>query len=216
MTFLSTFLSDKNALEDMDELANIVLNKSCLNFNGEKINIVEIEFYIYSSDFQDEYVHRCERQKCTCWYLHRYRNGTLKNGTFKGLDYCFGTRDKYMSFLIRTIQLNTGEYVSGPCKLVDHLLKISDLKLTELEDSKLFIEDRDEEDKYIFTSSRVGLSDKYLNFKDLPFRYLTSPNIIKKNRDSIVKNLRDKGKSVMEIVNLTGYRKSSVEKWLLT
>jgi hypothetical protein len=108
--------------------------------------IVELEYYYSSPDHPDPYVHLDPHQShWMCWYFHRQNGKSYKGGTYKGLDISIGDigspidstgesegatakgRKKRAAgaggLLIRSIlNIETGEVIQGPCKVVNELL----------------------------------------------------------------------------------------------
>jgi len=84
--------------------------------------IEEIEFYYHSKNKE----HLTNQQ----WYFHKYNNGTLKNGTYKGLDMTISDNNIiYGGILTRTIKnVTTCKLIIVPCRIVDYMIK----KITQL------------------------------------------------------------------------------------
>ncbi|BCS83550.1 hypothetical protein QLL95_gp0573 [Cotonvirus japonicus] len=183
------------------DLANTLLNKCHLNANGVKWRLTEIEFYLNGKIHVDPYVH-CDPDQLLCYtfYFHKFKSGTYKSGTFKGMDITLGSEDDvtYFGILIRSIcNIETGEFIEGPCNSVNKLLSaygynnISDL--TNYKSLDVF----DNEKKFhlefnaklkpekIFAGPRIGLSDKYMEWRDVPYRFVVMKNSIKKRKTTL-------------------------------
>lgn len=100
-----------------------------LVINGLPHRLTEIELYYYSPEHPDTFTHRTSEQSTSgVWYFHRAGvNGKYKGGTFKGLDISLGNgSDSYGGILIRGLQnLQTGEIIKGPCRVVDYILRVT-------------------------------------------------------------------------------------------
>lgn len=186
-----------------DRFAENLFSKILIVCNGVQFRLTEIEFYLYSDDHPDPFVHRHPRQLTNGeWYFHctTHKEGTYKGGTFKGLDITFGieeTKPEYGGILIRSIQnLDTSEYIVGPCNCVDALLTTAgypnDIRglvgampsLSILDQRNILRVERVElAPPEIRRSPRVGLSMKRatpatslecLQWLVMPYRYLTN------------------------------------------
>jgi len=166
--------------------------------------ISEIEFYIYSDEHKDDYVHRsAEQQTMNKFYFHKYSNGSFKSGTWKGLDLCFGNEKTYYGVLIRSIvNLDTKQNIEGPCKSVNEILSnYGCTVVSELNNKypQIFVLDFFDpanplhivksidkiNDFTIYKGPRIGLSDKYPLFKNILYRYCTY--LPKKEKNKLVK-----------------------------
>lgn len=170
---------------DFNYMANELLNKRQLCVFGKKYRMCEIEFYLKSEDHNDEYTHcSAEQFNYGYWYFHKYKTGTFKSGTFKGLDITLG-KDNYYGILIRSVyDIENKRLIEGPCNSVNEFLKVfkcNDVKelheqYTEIinpikENKLLTLEIADFSDK-IKVGPRIGLSDKYPEFKEKPYRFV--------------------------------------------
>ena len=194
---------------DFKEIANHLLNSVLLilqpSREGEKaeFRLTEIEFYLFSETHPDPYTHRSLEQKTeNRFYFHKFGNGTFKAGTWKGLDLCFG-RDSFFGVLIRSLtELKTGKIIEGPCLSVNRILSHFDFENVSDFVSKVFDGDLDfdvyDESKLmhlrkvthlphevLFSGPRIGLSNKFPDYKDLPYRFCICRDKIKKNRKTL-------------------------------
>lgn len=205
----NTKFSQINVTSDsFDSIADKLLNKTIILINKRRYRICEIEFYLYSDDHPDDYVH-CDSDQQThcCWYFHKFGNGTYKGGTFKGLDITFGNRNqhqnkyqnKYCGILIRSIQhIKQNRFIEGPCNVVNEILKsyhvdsISDLTLSQtlsvLHNSRRLILQHSSflNPESMYHGPRIGLSSKYPEYQNKPYRYVIHKDHIKKQRKSLV------------------------------
>lgn len=181
-----------------NDVADILLNHTILCTKDQKFRLCEIEFYYRSDDHDDKYVHsKKDQMKFGRFYFHQYGNGVYKSGTYKGVDLTFGSkkRNVYYGVLVRSIcNIETGEFIEGPCRSVNKILEINkahdvkefvkDKKVPlKLYDNKdLYIEHVDLDKEQIYIGPRVGLSDKYPEFKDMKYRYAIMIKKIRKQK----------------------------------
>lgn len=184
--------------KDFIMIADKILNNSELVVGETRFRICEIEFYYRNEEHNDEYVHSHKNQlEFGKFYFHRYHNGSYKSGTYKGMDLAFGDVSKklYCGILIRSIQdLKTGDFIEGPCRSVNKILETLGFP-----DVKTFMQSRNEpvqiyspgpiqlvhiplQKEEIYCGPRVGLSDKYPNFKTVDYRFATQIKKIKKQK----------------------------------
>jgi len=198
MSFLSEILFIP---ENFSHIANKILNCTLLLINNRQHRICEIEFYLNSSFHPDLYVHGNDDQtKKDTWYFHRYKNGTYKNGTYKGLDIVIGNNDntkEYGSILIRSIfDVDKNKIIEGPCLCVNHILyvcgfdniisftKNESLNIINNEHNFILVEENKIMPDKILYGSRIGLSEKYPEYRDKKYRYVVGP--VKKQCRSLV------------------------------
>ena len=174
------------------EYAEKLLNNTLLCVKDNKYRICEIEMYHHGKDHLDEYTHKDVLQmEFDKFYLHRFRNGTFKSGTYKCMDITYGDvkTKTYFGILIRSIQnIDTNEFFCGPCISVNELLKLYNCKeFGEFvknwdinEEFKLHEAVLPKEDIYV--GPRVGLGDKYPEFKLKNYRYAILIKNIKKQK----------------------------------
>ncbi len=189
--------------QNINKFVFVVLNGVQLIVKGLPHRICEIELYYYAPNHLDEYVHKSDMQSSFGQiYFHRFENGTYKNGTFRGMDLTFGRPGVLFSILIRTLQLPTGEFISGPCLVVNYLLKVwgydSIINFTTAvgsfsvlaPNSFMYLQPLEKcLDNTILTGPRVGLSNKYPLFKNLHYRFVSQNaySNIKKQKTQLFK-----------------------------
>ncbi len=132
-------------------------------------------------------LHRSSR-----FYAHRFKNGTYKVGTYKCMDIVYGNKKKniYFGILIRSIEdIETGEFYCGPCVSVNKLLgyykvkEFNDFFEDYNIDEEFTLEETDDLDyEDIYVGPRVGLGDKYPEFKNKEYRYAIKIKKIKKQK----------------------------------
>lgn len=185
--------------KSFDKIANKMLNNTVLVINGKKFRICEIEFYLHTEDHEDEYVHKNKDQlKYGKWYFHQYKNGTYKSGTYKGMDLALGEDSTYCGILIRSIyDMKNKELIEGPCRSVNKILEEYDCKnVIDFTNGKVFdvldnkhdfvLKNYEHEDITIYKGKRVGLSAKYEEYQNRPYRYLIMKDKIKKQKKDLV------------------------------
>ena len=127
------------------------------------------------------------------FYFHQYANGTYKSGTWKGMDLTFGNVEQniYYGILIRAIyDIDRSVYIEGPCKSVNYLmdqLSVQTVKeLADLAQSEFKVVYDEHIQKYsISHAPRIGLSDKYPEYKDKLYRFVIM-NHIKKEKSKLI------------------------------
>jgi hypothetical protein len=185
-----------------NDIADILLNKSQLVVKDKRFRLCEIEFYYKGKDHEDTYTHCSDDQlEFGRFYFHKFKNGSYKSGTYKGMDLTFGDKKNnlYCGILIRSMMdIDTNDFIEGPCKCVNKILEIfgfddvagfmaegDDRKVIDIYKKKyqLYIQDTatlNKEDIYV--GPRVGLSDKYPDYKLKDYRYATMIKLIKKQK----------------------------------
>jgi hypothetical protein len=148
--------------------------------------------YLHNHIHPDKYTH-CDVLQLTYnkFYPHRFNNKTYKNGTYKCLDYTFGDFESksYFGVLIRSIEnIDTKDFFTGPCVSVNELL--SNYGETEFKpfmekydiDQEFKLEDYDFDSEEIYIGPRVGLGDKYPDYKNKNYRFAIKTKQIKKQK----------------------------------
>lgn len=116
-------IDNKQAKNRFSELANYLMKKCCLLVGTTTIELMEIEFYYKSNEHNDCNTHGDPNQLTSNgWYIHKWGTG-YKSGNYKGLDITFGNGVDYGGILIRGIKIKN-EYIAGPSKCVDKLMKL--------------------------------------------------------------------------------------------
>ena len=184
-------------------IADMLINQFYLSINGEKFRLIEIEFYLNCQGHRDTYTHGDQDQLLmNTFYFHKFKTGTYKAGTFKGMDLTFGDADEnaYFGILIRAVEdMATGNIIEGPCKCVDKILSLyncdSIMTFTKGKSLNIFnnkhnfvLKKSDTLPKYeIFYGPRIGLSATYPNYHLRPYRFVGGKDKIKKKKTSLVK-----------------------------
>lgn len=195
---MATVLQSEFIPENFSHIANKLLNYTVLMINGRPHRICEVEFYLNSPNHQDKYVHgHLDQTQKGTWYFHRFNNGTYKNGTFKGVDITFGCRDVCAAVLIRSIYDSVeNRLIEGPCKTVDHILSLSavdsiiaftgnaSLNVLNNERGLILVEGSNPNPNAILYGPRIGLSDKYPEYKDCKYRFVIGA--VKKEKTKLI------------------------------
>lgn len=181
---------------EFDTIADILLNKTILRVQESDFRICEIEFYYRNAQHDDAYVHgNADQSTFGNFYFHKFANGSYVGGTYKGVDLTFGSPETYCGVLIRSIMdVASGKIIEGPCRCVDKILQLNDSTTVGefaqdkempfniyYNDYELYIEDYDAFPREtIWAGPRIGLSNKYPEFRDRPYRYLIFRGKVKK------------------------------------
>src|SRR4051812_41318439 len=193
-------------------IAGRLLNGVRLIAGGEPHRLVEVEVYYRSGDHPDPFAHRDPIQlQCGKWYFHR-TGGVYRSGSFKGVDLTFGDGKAHGGVLLRGLETPDGKLIDGPSLLVDYLLAMSgkrdvttlDLAIADRPawdaGSPLRLEAVKEEQRPVFTCSRVGLSLRRMKptagnvgYLLKPYRYLTEPRRTAKGKVLLVLGLHRRG-----------------------
>lgn len=185
------------------EIADKILNNKILHIvkKNKIFRIVEVEFYYFDTDHKDPYVDCCDEQlNNEQFYLRKFPNGNLKEGSFKCIDLAMGNRKHniYFSLLIRSIiDIKNNILYNGPCLCVNKIFSCFEENITANEFNTKF--DINQEIKLVaypllskkplLFGPRIGLIGKYIDFKNKKYRFATSSSKLKNQSDLIlVKN----------------------------
>jgi len=190
----------KKLIESLDfgKIADQILNNYELVIKDQVYRICEIEFYCRCSKHEDKYTH-CNKDQMEYekFYFHKYNNGTYKAGTYKGIDITFGNNNMYFGILIRSIyNEQNNEFIEGPCRTVNKILEINECsQVKELIGDEILgiygderVKIRHNKDlikKSIYIGPRIGLSDKYPDYKLKKYRFIINSDKIKKDKKSL-------------------------------
>jgi 3-methyladenine DNA glycosylase Mpg len=188
---MNSYIKKEKHNYNFKKLANLLLNRTVFKVNKHKFRPAEIEFYLYSEDHPDSYVHCHEDQlKYGFWYFHK-TGKSYKGGTFKGLDLCLGEEDTYFGILIRSIyDIQEEKLIEGPCNCVNRILAVAEVEsIKDFVDQGYQIKIRDEEhdEETIYRGPRIGLSDKYPKYQYKKYRYAIMKELIKNQKTSLIK-----------------------------
>lgn len=194
--------------------ADTLLNRCDWRVFGARWRLVEVETYVYSAAHPDPYVHRDPRQQAwRQWYLHR-SGGTLKNGTFKGIDLTFGAADVHAGLLIRGVETAAGRIVDGPCNVVHALMAAAEVEHVRDLHARLvaeptalrLVESPQPRTQLVFATVRFGLGGDRDEraWRESRQRFLTEPRRIKKARRLLIDALLQDGMEPDQIRALTG------------
>lgn len=220
-------------------MAALLLNGATLRIAGAPHRLTEVEFYVDGHAHADPFAHGDAMQRRGGhWYFHR-TGGEYRGGTYKGLDVAIGNEALVGGVLVRGVEQLAPEkkLFDGPCLAVDHALALTksgsigelvgrfDLKIDAAgqgkPESPLFIEHAGEaRGAAIFETARVGLTLKKSasverqRYLAQPYRFLTEPRAIKKGKQHLAVALHRAGKSLDEIVLVTGAPRASVARYV--
>lgn len=184
---LSTNNIEKDPFNAFLHAAKLLMNESFLKIDQNEYRVIECEFYYWSKNHQDCYIHdytnggNAEQKKFGTWYPHP-----------SGIDLTFGNIDDATAggILLRgSRRLDNNEILSGPINLRKPMLRDGDKNvmgsfghLSEIEDAFdnsicCVVENNDHVvDKRILTSTRVGLperkEDRNNEMKDREYRFI--------------------------------------------
>jgi hypothetical protein len=201
MTDIFKLDTSKITSELITDISRILLQNYVISVNNSKFQICEIEFYINTESHPDTYTHGDILQKTFGKiYFHRMNGKSYKGGTFKGMDLVLGNKDMYFGILIRSMyDIDNKKMVSGPCNCVNTILAlnncdnisefmksrqepldaVSDIGLRFMKSNIVF---KDE----IYSGTRIGLSDKYPEWKNKLYRFVSKISLIKKEKKKLI------------------------------
>ncbi len=237
MNFFEQNLNSDNVASWFDEIASQLLNEITFSIAGKNHRLSEIEFYYKNDLHRDPFTH-CDRLQLTTekWYFHRFGKA-YRGGSFKGLDITFGDNNSFGGILIRSIETPEGEIIDGPCLCVNYILeKTGFASVAELDlfldrrniwenNCPIFLKRQELKNLPILNCARVGLSlkkaknenniaDNMTQYLTLPYRYLNRPRKIRKGKIYLVLALYLQGKTSVEINEMTGTPKKSIENYV--
>lgn len=183
-------------------LINTLLNNYVIHVKDTLYRMHEVELYLKNTSHDDLYTHTNSDQLLFGkWYFHKFKNGSYKGGTYKGMDLTLGNNvDTYCGILIRSMcKLGTEDIIEGPCNCVNKILShygFNDIKSfmadktnpMNINDSNgaLFLEKNDKlEKETIYVGPRIGLSEKYPEYRVKPYRFVIQPIKIKKEKSKL-------------------------------
>ena len=215
-------------------IAATLLNGCDFLVTGGAFRIAEIEIYYRGAGHRDPFAHAHPFQlQAGKWYFHR-TGGSYRGGTFKGLDLSLGDGSATLGALLRTIVDPAGIAISGPSRIVDHLLRLTGTaSVKELDEliagrsawnvkSPLAIRtSKRPRTATVFTTARVGLTLKRAAaHPEMPeyllrnYRFLTEPRLIRKGRRQLVQALHQQGLDPEAIHEMTGVPRRAIERYV--
>lgn len=190
--------SYRNAIitaDDFDVLAEIFLKHAVIKVRSMFYRLREIEFYLFSENHKDSYAHQQDGlKKYGEVYLHRHNNGTFKNGNYKSMDLTLGNESRWFGILVRGLNIISGDLetsIDGPCLCVNHMLTqygVTDVQsyCNEFGDptashfATVYYSQQPWTESEIINGPRIGLSERYPDFKERKYRYGLSGHRYKK------------------------------------
>jgi len=182
-------------------IAEELLLRTHLKINGISYEIIEIEFYLNSSDHPDIYSHSTEDQKQNGVFCFHKHGPSYKEGSYTGLDIAIGNEKRYGGILIRGLRkITSKKIIDGPSNVVSEILqafsenKVRDLvKKIDLQVDGIDLQLIEVGGKTIrlLRSPRVGLTLKRaapekINFLLKEYRFIKFPELTKKGRHWII------------------------------
>ncbi len=220
-----------------EELADALLGAAGLVVAGVAHRIKEVECYVHDpARHPDPFAHQEEAQaSCGRWYFHR-SSGTLRGGSFKGLDITCGLEHLHGGILLRTVYDPVEDRTINGCSLlVDHLmartghehLRDLDAELSGYDgvldtDSPVHLCMESREDlPEVLATARVGLTLKRAAdhpeampaFLTQPYRFLTDPTIPKGKLHTVIA-LYQRGEEPDEIHRLAQSTERAVARYI--
>jgi hypothetical protein len=237
LTLDSQLYTNKPINEKITMMSDILLNNTILSINKQNYRLVELEYYIKSTDHPDPFVHCDPHQQIKHkWYFHRLSGKGYKGGTYKGLDITIGYTNKLIfgGILIRSIQnIETKEIIEGPCKIVNKILETCNKNSIEefienkpiplsVEDPmlNLIIDTTNVLNKMgVFYGPRVGLTlkksrDDIYKYIMKNYRATTYPEHIKVFKTGIIIKLYNDGLSCEQIKQSVGGTIKNISKYI--
>jgi hypothetical protein len=197
---------------NIEYIANSLLNSTVLIINGTPYAICEVEMYLKSETHLDLYSHATPDQLTYGkWAFHRYNTGSFRSGTFKGVDVSLGDGKNWYGILIRSMYHPSDGMIVGPCRVVHFILEAYGLTpdtagLTWFVSGNSNVQSKFPEplcvlnnrhnfvlanaipaNIQVWKGPRIGLSDKYPEFRERKYRFLVHPHLIKKDVRSLCK-----------------------------
>lgn len=178
----SRSLSDKPQIKRIfDTVADYLLRNCKILVDHRTYAVTEIEFYYFSEEHPDPYVHKHPNQlKTGIWYFHDV-----------GQDLTFGSDGEYGGILIRGISsLDKSRYIDGPVKTFDEMFN-RELRLDDAHSLVVKLEGMDFLDKEhkIYDFPRVGMYPKDREHDEeyllKPYRFMSFPWLTKAERHVI-------------------------------
>ncbi|QCT94655.1 hypothetical protein FE773_05530 [Caminibacter mediatlanticus TB-2] len=183
--------------------AKKLLNEYLLKIENLEIEILDIEYYYFSDNHQDIYVHKKEKQKISQkksskiiqLYVHEKNNRG-------GIDIVFGRGNYYGGILIKGINIINinGEHTIGINKVKNKIAKTFNISddYKELQDffdntDITLIKKSNQKNDKIFVSIREGLNSLECKYKFALYRFIKSVKINEKY-DLTYKDLKNKSK----------------------
>lgn len=141
--------------------------------------------------------------------------GKYKGGTFKGMDFTFGKSEQsdqneqnepskcYFGVLVRAISDDNNNIIEGPSKVVDHIMSVTQQSREQIEQIEniadtsnlcfseagiIYLRKCNTRKCDVYVGPRIGLSDKYPEWRNVLYRYVINGQT-KKERKKLI-NLR--------------------------
>jgi len=194
------------------KIANYLINEYVMTVIDYNFRIIDIEFYLHSSNHPDTFVQKHPDQSQHLKWYFRKASLKYKEGATKGINITFGNEDSvYGGILIRGIEcLESGNIYEGPCNVVNKILKCAEqTSITDLtaemhdgvfENNHILLEDLDglkyegcdEEEEELYAARLLSKGPRILKtsgteeYLSKPYRYAVK-DLITKRRKSLKK-----------------------------
>ena len=200
MTDIFKLDTSKPTNELVVKMAQILLQNYIICVKNNRFQICEIEFYINSESHPDTYTHGDPLQKnYGKIYFHKSNGKSYKGGTFKGMDLTFGNENMFFGILIRSMyDIDNKTMICGPCNCVNMILSLNNCSnVGEFMEKRMepfdatqdksicFVKNNIPFQDQIYLGTRIGLSDKYPEWKNKLYRFVSKVNLIKKEKKKL-------------------------------
>jgi hypothetical protein len=233
---LSACVSSLDPSRAFASMARTLLHGCVLSLGPAPFRLIEVEFYRTTEGHEDPYTHCDPRQsRWGEWYFHR-AGGTLRNGTFKGVDLTLGSESMgaFAVLLRGAASLDGARVLDGPCVFVDAAIALtgssSIAALAALAEgpsvepspgstAAISLSACDVREGTLLSSARVGLrlgpaaSSRRAHFCAARYRFTSEPRLVKKGRAELVCALVAEGARVEEISRTTGSPLATVRSY---
>lgn len=156
--------------EKLQWILSYFLRNFSLKVNDKIVQPIEVEaYYFHANIFEDKYVH-CEKgfqdNHFGKLYFHKM-NGTLKTGTYKGMDICLSCEEGiFLALLIRSAKID-GKAIYGPSNCVKEIFGTDEIykeKYEEEQAKDVLVRNAELSEEKISCGERYGLSKSPDNF----------------------------------------------------
>ncbi len=165
-------IDEVNSNDICKQIAQILMCEYQLDIKDHIFSLSELEFYIYSDQHPDPYVHKNDRQKkIGKFYVHP------QDGNYGGIDFTIGDTEKYIfgGVLIRGLKRECDKkFISGPNLVKKEIYNILNIENKETEKKYEQLQNISDEqikvvshknDKVVRCSTRIGLKPKFEDYQ---------------------------------------------------
>jgi hypothetical protein len=180
-------IMDHSEASSFQAIAEGLMNGYYLRVRDKYYRIIDCEFYYYSKNHADPYVHGHQRQKESLgeWYFHG-----------SGLDITLSNGDNYGGILIRGLVRVTNrmsdplrtDAIDGPLNVCTEIFKqIGQVNISTLEFGLEKVPFDQQFPTKVYSCERVGLNSKDDEYFSQPYRFITYLGFPHKNIEKIRK-----------------------------